>query len=476
MILRTFGPVRFGQVRAFAALLTLLAGMLVSGAAPARAERRFLAVSDIHFNPLADASLAAALNAASPEGWQAILDGSAQTAFSPYGSDANWPLVRSALAAMKAAEPTPAFILLTGDSLAHDFGQFYAAALPTPAGQAADPAAFQSFAARTVTFLLTQIERTFPGVPVLGTLGNNDDDCGDYELQPGGPFLQATVDLAKRLAGRRADPAFVASWLMGGNYSVPHPTLPKTRVISLNSVYLTPKYKNACGSATETPAASTLAWLGDALAEAAAAGERVWLIQHVPPGIDAYSTASYLTCPNVAPMIAPAYQAQYYGLLTRFERSIAVTFAGHTHMDDVRLIGKPGEGGFTLITPAVSPVFDQNPAFRTVTMADDGRLLDHTTHYLTNLTAAGPTVPARWEPEYSFRTAWGVDRIDRATLDAVYARIKAGGTDQQRYVTYYGVSTPGVGITTATLPSFLCAATAAETADFTACYCGTTGK
>jgi hypothetical protein len=252
--------------------------------------------------------------------------------------------------------------------------------------------------------------------------------------------------------------------------------LAKTRVVSVNTVFLTPKYKNACGTAGGAdPGTDTLNWLGQTLAAARAAGEKVWLVQHVPPGIDAYSTTQYLTCPNVAPMFAPQYQGVYFPLVQQYADIITASFSGHTHMDDFRLIGSGANASYTLITPAISPIFDQNPGFRVVDLAADGQMRDYSTFYLTNLTTAGPANPAKWGREYDFRKAWGVKGVNLGAMQDVYRRIAAGGDAATQYFNFYSVSKPGgIGtVTPANQRGYVCAAGAAETADFTACYCGT---
>ena len=84
---------------------------------------QFLIASGIHFNPMADPSLIADLMAAAPAQWEAILQRSKLTAFSQYGHDTNWWLLQSSLNEMRATLPRPAFIMITGDILAHQFFQ-----------------------------------------------------------------------------------------------------------------------------------------------------------------------------------------------------------------------------------------------------------------------------------------------------------------------------------------------------------------
>ena len=59
--------------------------------------------------------------------------------------------------------------------------------------------------------------------------------------------------------------------------------------------------------------------------------------------------------------------------------------ATHTWMISGCSATPEGHYGFALITPAVSPIFGQNPAFRTFTYDAAGGVIDETTYNLTNL-------------------------------------------------------------------------------------------
>ena len=119
-----------------------------------------------------------------------------------------------------------------------------------------------------------------------------------------------------------------------------------------------------------------------------------------------------------------AYAEPFYALLRRYADTVVASFAGHTHMDDFRLIGDShGRYGFTLVTPAVSPIFGQNPAFRTVLYDTAGGILDQTTYDLTNLPEATATgsVPPAWQAEYTFTQEWRLPRVDLPSLDRLYS-------------------------------------------------------
>lgn len=55
----------------------------------------FLSISDVHFNPFYDPSLVPRLVQADVQEWEGIFAGSQVTAVSTYGSDVNYPLLRS---------------------------------------------------------------------------------------------------------------------------------------------------------------------------------------------------------------------------------------------------------------------------------------------------------------------------------------------------------------------------------------------
>src|SRR5271167_5016050 len=217
-------------------LLTVLSGYGADAQqSNAGARDKFLIASDIHFNPMADPALVAELAAADLSRWAAILQRTEPDAFSPYGQDTNWWLLQSALDQMRKTLPRPAFVIYTGDLLAHEFPKTYRNATHDN-----DPEHYRAFVLKTVEFLALQFRKRFPDTKVLLTPGNNDEDCGDYSIAAGGAFLSDTAELARDLA--RADAAFASDWRALGSYNVPHPTVPGVRIISLNSIFFSNKY------------------------------------------------------------------------------------------------------------------------------------------------------------------------------------------------------------------------------------------
>jgi hypothetical protein len=457
---------------AFAALVAAALAASGWGAETAGGARRFLMISDVHFDPMADPKLVDRLASAEPEEWQAVLETAADTSLGRYGKDSNWPLLRSALAQMKETLPSPAFVIVPGDFLAHNFRREFDASVSDHSD-----AAYRLFVRKTVQFLALQLEEAFPATPILPALGNNDELCGDYQLQPGGPFLADTLPVLRRLVGVLGEPGFDRNWTSYGNYSV---GLRGLRIVFPNTVFFSVRYRNACGPAGDAdPGPATLAWLEAELAAAREAQQRVWLVYHIPPGVDGYATLRQGSCPNaIVPMWNQADAEPFGALVRRYADTIAASFAGHTHMDDFRLLGDDkGYYAFVLITPALSPIFAQNPAFRVVVSDSSTGLLDQTTYDLVNLReASGGGVPAAWRAEYTFTQAWQLPRLDLASLTRLYAMTEKVPQVRDRWHTLYPVSSPVYWAMSGApeaqaVSAYRCATGQASPVEFAKCYC-----
>ncbi len=361
----------------------VLALALLLACARAASAADVLVLTDIHFNPLADKSLAEPLAAAPAEEWPGILDHGRER-LSNYGEDSDWKLLRAALAAVRA-QKKPDVVFIAGDFLVHSFRDIFNSSVG-----AHDDAAYRRFVAKTLRFLALEIESAVPKTPILPALGNNDSDCGDYAIRPGGAFLSDTEATVAGMIGPSliAGPAgadFAQSWSALGSYAVDDPELPRLRVIALNDNYLSTHYRNSCGGEGDgNPARATLAWLGRALADAAAAQRRVILLYHIPPGTDAFATARHDACPvTPVPLLAEPYARELHALMLRYRATIVADIAGHLHTDAFRVLRDGDKAfGFVMIAPAISPIFGQNPSFRRFTL-ERGRRDQRREHLLS---------------------------------------------------------------------------------------------
>ena len=439
------------------------------------------------------------LEKADPTQWEAILDHTSPKTFSQYKSDTNWWLLKSSLEQFPRTIRHPAFVMVTGDLLAHEFPATFQSATHDN-----DPQQYRSFVLKTVEFLALELQRKFPGTKIFITPGNNDNDCGDYSIEGNGDFLNNTAQVARQLAD--ADNEFASSWKTLGSFNVPHPTIANARIISLNSIFLSQKYQalssaEGCKPVTSTAAADLMAWLDHELAAAAQAHQKVWLVFHIPPGIDGYATAmkrkqlmaggasdTASTCSqSIVPMWATQWTAQFDALLAKYHDTVEASFAAHTHSDDFRLIGQgcelphlptadkcgpPTRQEFVLMNPAISPVYSQNPGFRVVSYRRDGTLVDQSTYYLTDLPSATSTKRGEWKREYQFARQWKTNVLDTESLRRVYDEVVANEQVRADWLKLYAVSGPALEGEKPIVRALYCAVEGLSVEGYRDCYCG----
>jgi sphingomyelin phosphodiesterase acid-like 3 len=470
--------------------LTLLL-LHLPGVAHAKASGRSkpnvaLVVSDIHFNPMADPALVAKLEALEPAQWQAVLNSSKLTSFSQYGQDTNWWLLRSSLDEMQNRLPHPAVVLFTGDSLAHQFPHLFQSVTKD-----SDRERYRKFVRETMQFLALQLRNRFPTSRILITPGNDDDDCGNYSVEADGAFLHDTAEIARDLA--KGNDAVRASWEHLGSFDVPHPTLHAVRIISLNTIFFSGKYQSqkfsaGCAVVPSDAPNEVFSWLESRLKQAHNAHEKVWLMFHIPPGIDPFTSlqtyrmlkknnpsqaeSPQLCTSAVVPLWVPARTAQFDELLKEYRGTIVAVFAGHTHDDDFRLPNPASAGSPSiLINPPISPVYNQNPAFKTLTFGNDGSLLDSAVYYLSNLTLASKTTAGEWQLEYQFSKEWKLAGISTSTLTTLNEKIRNDDTVRDEWLKLYNVSSPAARILPGTAPGLYCAINELSPPDYSQCYC-----
>ena len=428
---------------------------LFAFASPALAEQ-FLSLSDIHFNPFADPALVAKLEAADAGEWEAIFATSTSTAFSTYGSDVNDPLLRSAIGEMQEQLPAPAFVLISGDFLAHGFQKSYQQ-YATDKSQAA----YTAFVAKTNAYIASLLRKAYPSTRIYPTLGNNDSDCGDYAVAPNGAFLEDFRDVWRPIV---ASASFDRRFPSGGYYHADVPSLGNVRIISLNTNFFSTKYTNPCGTPGPDPGLRELEWLDDELRLARELGKRVWLLFHIPPGMDVYDTVTYGgTCPNLEAQTfwKDEYSRKYLAITAAHRKTIAGSFAGHTHQDEFRI----ATGDFVHITPSISPIFGNNPAFEIVDVRRTGDVEGYTAWHLANA-----TLP--WAREYAFDAAYGKSRYDTATLSELASSIGSNTATREQYFGYTASGAPKEAAEALAMwRGYWCGLTAMSGSAFSACYC-----
>ena len=402
-------------------------------------ERQFLVISDIHFNVFNDLDKGEFQKLAGMDvsDWPSFFEELNQPVVE-LGKDSNYTLMVSALAAAAKRFPDSSFVIFPGDFMGHDWQAKYDALASQTVEE--DPAAYRAFTSKALQLIAKEFREHFPASTILPTLGNDDAFCSDYWIQPNGAFLKVFGEIWLPLMKDAADPAkFRESFRALGCYVADLPTFPNHRLIALNSVLWSDSYCDVyhdpiesksncceCSNLGATPGEAQFAWLERKLAAAKAAGKIVWLLMHVPPGLDSYTEARSGGQNAAAHFWTTDFTARYLDLLGQYRDTIQVSFAGHTHKDDYRIDKIDGLPVLLhKIIPAVSPIFGNNPAIQ-VYHADSttGDLINWQTHYLS-LEHPNDEAPARnWSDEYDARETYGLDHFNAETVSGLFEAIR----------------------------------------------------
>lgn len=400
-----------------------------------------LMASDIHFDPFQDPAKVKQLVAAPATQWEAILATPAspgqQQAFDTLqqqchakGVDTPYILLRSSLQAMHTQQSDAQFITVSGDLIAHAFSCRYRTLMPQ-----ATQADYESFVLKTISFVIANLRASFPGIPVYAALGNNDTGCGDYQLDPNSDFLTQTGKILATGLPASQQAQAIQQFPAGGYYSVTMAApMQSTRLIVINDLFLSPKY-TTCGSLPNASAAtSEIAWLAQQLADARKAGQKVWIMGHIPPGVNPYSTA--VKGKNICAKSSPTmFLASDKLSDTMIENSDVIRLAifAHTHMDELRLLKSDSiasSSDNTVATkavalkmvPSISPVDGNNPSF---TIAR----IDPTTAILQNyevFAASNQTgIGTFWTKEYDFADIYHQPQFSPQTVSVLIEQFSA---------------------------------------------------
>ncbi len=490
-------PVKSACLLSLFALLSLTP--LAAAAAPPShpaATVPVLMLSDIHLDPFHDPAKFAQLRTAPASAWAAILYAppsptqaadfaSLQSTCGARGVDTPPALLSSALHATHTQQPNPLFVTLSGDLLAHQFDCRFHTLAPT-----STPADYSAFAAKTVAFIALQLHRTFPHSPIYFALGNNDSGCHDYREDPNSAFLQAD---AATFAADAISPANRSAILHqfpqlgNANLALPAP-IRNTRLLILQDLFESKKYAACNDDSSDDPATQQIAWLRTQLAAARTAHRHVWIMAHIPPGIDAYST--FTKHRNVCAGQSPEMFLSSTALaqtIADFPDVIRLALFGHTHMDEFRAFRAASDSPSPDATipgklvPSITPVNGNNPAFTLAQVEPaTATLKDYTVYSANNQTGIHTT----WSKEYRYSTTYHLPDLSGpslAKLTTAFVADKTSATDATRsYQQYFYVGDPGIGASMKAAamqivwPTYACAITNADPADFRTCACPVT--
>jgi sphingomyelin phosphodiesterase acid-like 3 len=453
---------------------------------PAEADRTIpaLLVSDIHFDPLHDPAKLQQLVDAPVSQWSSILSAAPspnqQQAFAQLqqtcharGVDTPYELLRSSLQAMRAQRPDAQFMTLSGDLLVHSFSCRYTTLLPSSA-----PGDYEAFVVKTLSFVMEELRATLPGIPIYVALGNNDTPCGDYRVDAGSKFLlRFGRIIAEGLPPSQRQQA-LKRFATGGYYSLTMAApMRDTQLIVVNDIFQSPNYRTCAGGADPAATTAEMAWLQEQLAQAERLGQRVWIMGHIPPGIDPYSTVAQLknVCAGEAPVTFLSSD-KLADVLVEHARVIRLGIFAHTHMDEVRLLEPPGSKKgpnhvAIKIVPSISPVDGNTPSFTVARISRASAMLqDYQVIAASNQTGIGAT----WSTEYDYAQAYHEAPFSPGTMEKLIAEFQ-GDHDAKTEASRQYIRNYFVGDLSLVLkpfwPQYVCSLANYTAKAFAACVC-----
>lgn len=472
----------------FAPCLALLCFLLFAGPATsaqqAQATVPALLVSDIHFDPFWDPDKVPQLAATQVSQWKAILAApsspdqrqrfqSLQQSCHARGADTSFTLLESSLKAMRSHAAGVRFVTLSGDLLAHSFPCKYNALLPE-----STPDGYKKFVAKTLDYVVGELNGIFPGVPVYVALGNNDSDCGDYRLDAHSEFLRITgQEITKDFPASERETA-QKNFAAGGYYSVSLPApIKNARLLVLDDLFMAHNYATCGGKADSTAADAQLAWLAQQLAEARRDKQKVWVMGHIPPGIDLYATVTRVddVCGGQKPKMFLASE-KLADTLVEYGDVVELAIFAHTHMDELRLL-QPRNGGQNVavkMVSSISPINGNNPSF-TIAQVDpsSAALVNYKVFAASNQTG----VHAVWREEYDYARSYHETVFSSSSVTALVNGFKAD-PDAKTQASRNYIEDFSVGRLAPVLkmfwPQYVCTLSNDTAETFRACFCSAT--
>jgi len=342
----------------FAAILSVLAAEPLFAA-----DRSFISVSDIHFDPFqvcedqpAPCPALTELEKADVTQWKAIFANHTEPAIQS-GEDSGFNLLESSLQKIhnKAEEIHAEFALIPGDFLAHEFHEKYIHYSGSTSSRK-----YQAFVKKTLQFMRDEIHAALPDISIYPLIGNNDSYTGDYQVVTDGLFLQDTQNTWATLLQDSAEKkALLTTFAEAGYYALTPAQWPMLRIIALDTVLFSTR---GTGPDLDASSLEQLAWLHDELLDAKVKGQRVLLVYHIPPGVDLLAS---LAAARPMPFWKLKYSRLFEQEVHQFQDNIVAVLPGHIHIDSLRFLFLKTTGPVPVyVTPSISPIFGNNPSFK----------------------------------------------------------------------------------------------------------------
>jgi sphingomyelin phosphodiesterase acid-like 3 len=250
-----------------------------------------------------------------------------------------------------------------------------------------------------------------------------------------------------------------------------------TRLIVLNDIFLAPKYTSCANKPDEAPGAAQIEWLTKQLNQARLLHQHVWVMGHIPPGVNPYVTANMGLTKVCGQAITDGGGPAMFLVNDSMADALAangdiiqLAIFAHTHQDEMRLFGTSDTAVAVKLVPSITPYNGNDPSF-TVAQVDPATavMADYT------VIAASDAHGSSWAKEYTFSEAYGHTGFTPATLQRLMAGFRADTEDEapasQAYLHYYTTGGPPVRLPGMVWQAGVCGLINEHAASFVDCAC-----
>eukprot|EP00830_Metopus_es_P009422 TRINITY_DN1908_c0_g2_i1.p1 TRINITY_DN1908_c0_g2~~TRINITY_DN1908_c0_g2_i1.p1 ORF type:complete len:572 (+),score=59.52 TRINITY_DN1908_c0_g2_i1:43-1758(+) len=258
-----------------------------------------------------------------------------------------------------------------------------------------------------------ELGHTTPIFPVLGNHEGHPIDMFNYRnLTQERWLLDGTAEIWSSFFDSNAK----SQYLQTGYYTQLVPFAPKLRIIGLNSLLYEPN--NFYSIVNSTDPLGQIQWLSEVLAKAEKNQESVLVITHIPTCCDRGTDSS---------------TSRMVTLFERYSNIIRGVFAGHYHVDFVRVLRSFTDGtpfGLEFVSPSLTTSTRVNPAFNLLELDSDTFQILEVTKYLMDINESNRQMRPIWNRSHDLKAYYQLEAVTPKELYKLSERIE---TDEYWY-------------------------------------------
>ncbi len=404
---------------------------------------RFIAMSDIHFNPFElchDKSLKkqcsafmTELNENESEKWELTFQKYYQnTPLPPYGQNTNYSLFKSFLSGIDVTyskNENIRFAVILGDFLAHNFIEYY----KLYSGDSSKEGS-ANFVKKTLQYLTTEIRASLPSnVEIYPVLGNNDSYIDNYNVD--NPKTSHFYSDLKEIWSVYSPQIINSDSFLAGGYYIAKTQVKGLSIVALNT---TPFSKNSMSKDKADINKITkdqLSWLSFQFEKVK--NQKILMISHIPFGIDAYS--SIISMKKDGEPVTfwkndeNLLEKPYLKILNKNSSSFAGIMVAHTHYDTFQILDND-LGLYSVSVPSISPAHYNNSGFKIFTLDESNNLKNSVTYYLDKS-------DKKWKEFYNFNESFESQNLFIGIQSLVGKWLRDPNEVDTKYLKYFSLGT-----------------------------------